>query len=160
MTCGIIKEVVATGAKLAVCTKAVEVTGIMVVTGIAAVTGMAVVQVGAAVVVTAVGAVKPQRRIRQVSSKRPGYQPVSTGWKVVTVVAGATTGENATTGVGQVLHWALAVVAQATTMIAKNRVKTMGNFLERFMVFSQAKRTAGHSPSGNIVLDSPQVGWQ
>lgn len=49
------------GAKLAVCTTAVEVTGIIVVTGMAAVTGMAVVMgiavvhVGAAVVVTATG---------------------------------------------------------------------------------------------------------
>ncbi|TWU28164.1 hypothetical protein Pla144_14510 [Bythopirellula polymerisocia] len=54
-----------------------------------------------ATVVTATGAEKPQRRIRQLSSILPGYQPLA-GVKVT--VVGCTTGEKATTGVGQVLH--------------------------------------------------------
>jgi hypothetical protein len=146
---------------LAVCTTAVEVTGIIEVTGMAAVTGIAVVQVGAAVVVTATGFVYPHRRIRQVSSKRPGYQPVLTGWKVVTVVAGAaTTGENATTGVAQVLHCALAVPTPMLATIAPASANTWENLLKRFMVFSQSKGSRGPTPFGNNVLDSPRVEWQ
>jgi hypothetical protein len=76
----------------------------VVVTGIAAVTGTAVDHVGVTAAVTVVGAAKPQRRIRQLSIARPGYQP-RTGSNV-TVETGAattgaaTTGDNATTCCG------------------------------------------------------------
>jgi hypothetical protein len=86
---GAIKAVVVVGAKFTVWGTNV------VVTGMAAVTGTAVDHVGVTAV-TVVGAAKPQRRIRQLSIARPGYQP-RTGSNVTVETGAATTGA-ATTG--------------------------------------------------------------